>query len=161
MGMKESALKLINDAVELNPDSALLHFNRGLLLRALGHNHAARQAQEIAWQLEPAWLEPLLSFTELALEQPLATAQTLSRVDRALRNSTWSDNSRVTFIKGRLAAQRGDLIEAEKLYQIASDQNPKLYLAQQYLANLLLSQERWQEAQKFSEKLLKQEPKRC
>ena len=32
MGMKESALKLINDAVELNPDSALLHFNRGLLL---------------------------------------------------------------------------------------------------------------------------------
>lgn len=160
-GQLEPALRSIDAALTLSPKSAVLHFNRGLLLRALGRNDAASLAQRKAWQLNPSWLEPVLTLTELALEPPMASGQTLLKLERALGNSTWSNNSRATFLRGRLAAQRGDLDEAEQLYRAASQQNPELPLAQQHLASLLLSQERWNVAQTILEQLLKQHPKRA
>jgi tetratricopeptide (TPR) repeat protein len=161
IGQLEPALRYIDVALGLSPRSAVLHFNRGLLLRALGRNDAARLAQQMALKFNPSWLEPLLALAELALEPPMAAEQKLSELDHALDNSTWNGNSRATFLRGRLAAQRGDLGEAERLYRAASQQDPKLSLAQQHLASLLLSQERWSEAQSILIKLLKQQPKRA
>jgi Flp pilus assembly protein TadD len=161
VGQLEPALRLIDVALSLSPRSSVLHFNHGLLLRALGRNDAASLAQLKAWKLNPSWLEPVLALAELALEPPIADEQKLTELDHALDNSTWNGNSRATFLRGRLATQRGDLGEAERLYRAASQQDPELSLAQQHLASLLLTQERWSEAQSILQKLLNQQPKRA
>jgi Flp pilus assembly protein TadD len=160
-GKLEPALRCIDLALRLSPRSAVLHFNRGLLLRALGQNNDAILAQRKAWKLRPSWLEPLLALTELALETPTTYGKKISELEKALDTSTWNDNSRATFLRGRLAAQRGDLREAERLYRAASQQNPELTLTQQYLASLLLTQERWSEAEGILQQLLNQQPKRA
>ena len=160
-GQLQPALISLEAAVRLNPNDAVLHHNRGLLLRQLGQGPAASRALHRAHQLQPGWLEPLLALTEQALEAPVAPAEHRAALEQALAQPAWSNNSRALYLRGRLAEHNADLAAAEQHYQAALEQPPPLPLAQQRLACLLLAQERWSEAQKQLEQLLSSQPLRA
>ncbi|MBW0167210.1 MAG: tetratricopeptide repeat protein [Vulcanococcus sp.] len=160
-GQLQPALISLEAAVRLSPNDAVLHHNRGLLLRQLGQGPAASRALHRAHQLQPSWLEPVLALTEQALEAPVAPAEHRAALEQALSQPAWSNNSRALYLRGRLAEHNADLAAAEQHYQAALEQTPPLLLAQQQLACLLLAQERWSEAQEQLERLLSQQPNRA
>jgi len=161
LGQLERALDRLDAGLQLTPKSAILHYNRGVLLRALGRKDASFIALQESRQLNPSWLEPVLAIAELSLEQPIATEEKLTELSRTLANPSWSSDSRANHLRGRLAEQQNDLCAAEMHYRVASEQNPPLPLAHQHLAYLLLTQERWSEAQTILEELLNKQPNRA
>ena len=160
-GQLQPALISLEAAVRLSPNDAVLHHNRGLLLRQLGQGPAASRALHRAHQLQPGWLEPLLALTEQALEAPVAPTEHRAALDQALALPAWCSNSRALYLRGRLAEENADPAAAEQHYRAALEQPPPLPLAQQQLACLLLAQERWGEAQEQLERLLSQQPRRA
>ncbi|PWL22585.1 MAG: hypothetical protein DCO99_07495 [Synechococcus sp. XM-24] len=160
-GQLHPALISLDAAVRVKPNDAVLHHNLGILLRKLGQPSAARQALRRAHELNPTWLEPLLALTEQALEAPVAPAEERDSLDKALAQKAWCENNRALYLRGRLAEQNADPAAAEEHYRTALTQHPSLSVAQQQLACLLLSQERWSEAQEQLERVLKQHPGRA
>lgn len=158
-GQLQQALISLEAALRLNPGDAVLHHNRGLLLRQLGNNAAAQKALLCAHQLQPYWIEPLLALSELILATPEAPVKELAALDQALAQPSWSANSRALYLRGRLAEQTAKPPTAERHYRAALEHSPPLLVARQQLACLLLAQERWREAEQQLELLLAQQPK--
>jgi tetratricopeptide (TPR) repeat protein len=160
-GQHRAALTSLDAALSLNPREAVLHHNRGLLLRQLNRPGPASQALLQAHRLQPGWLEPLLALSELALDQPQATTILPEQLEQVLAQPAWQSDARALLLRGRWAERRRAPQEAEALYRAALEQHPSLALAKQQLTCLLLSQERWPEAEQLLQQLLEQDPERA
>ena len=69
-GDQEGALKRLVEALELDPEDALIHNDLGVVLHALGHGPRARDAFERALKLAPALTDAQDNLRQLDSDGP-------------------------------------------------------------------------------------------
>lgn len=143
-GAADAALRILEAAKEETP-SAALHAVKALgLLRSNDNEGAIREAQR-AFEIDPKNLDAvsLLASKKIADGDPEAALKLLATLTVGPK-----DETRVLLLKMQAYARKGDLAQAEGLLRKVISLNPKEAAYHNQLVRILISQRRFDEAEK-------------
>ena len=137
----------------------LLH--KALQLSASGDRPKAIQVLQNYVDQHNSRPEPLLLLLEWLLANPhMPEAAYVGNYESKLSRPDWQADFRVLHQRGRCAQHRGDPNEAEQWYRQALEAGGSASLSQAQLAVALIALERWDDAIRELEPLIKAEPER-
>lgn len=137
------SLRLLTRAVELNPGVAAFHANRALVLRRVGHAHAARESYEAALALDPGLTEAHNNLG-LIFEEAGDNVRARQCYEEAARLAPRSAEAH--FNIGNIQAKAGCFVEAERSFRRAAELRPEYVKAFHNLGNALVQQGRHADA---------------
>lgn len=139
LGLYESALAHVEQAIALAPDNSALHITKGALLARHTGADVARQALQEAVQVDPNAFLAYISLAHLAIARGDFSDARQQTARAALIDPDAAD---VMILQGIEAQSKGDLDTASALLAAAANRSPQIALAQAQLGLCFLAQGR-------------------
>ena len=168
-GRIESAIKLLQEAIQIAPTFLHAHNNLGILYQSLKRYPDAEREFKRSRELNAKTERPLVNLGSLYIEQSNLLRQTdteargklLDQALDALEEATkLNPRSAVAYMLLGQANYRSDFLqEAETAFKKAHDLDPHLSAAQLMLANVYMRLEKWPEVMETLDTYLKENPK--
>lgn len=166
-GRKESAVRLLEEAVRIAPNFSHAHNSLGLLYASLQRYADAEAEFKRSFELNPKSESPLVNLGRLYIEEAtgkddakgagIALDQALDALEQAVKLNARS--ARAYFFLGQANYRSSFLPEAEAAFKKAIEIQPGFGPARLMLANVYTKQERWPEVLNALDAYLKDNPK--
>ena len=166
-GRVESAVKLLEEAVQLAPTFFHAHNNLGIMYQSLKRYEDAEREYKRSRELSAKAERPLINLGSLYIEQSHLQKtdeargklldQALDMLEEAIK---LNPRAAVAYLLLGQANYRSDFLEeAEAAFKKAHDLDPRLGPAQLMLANIYMRLEKWQDVIDTLDVYLKENPK--
>lgn len=134
-GLPDSARDYWQRAVDIEPDSPIIHYNLALVHEQDGKPLEAARHYRIVVELEPANAGALNNLAWILAQDPATTAEAVQFSRRAVQAEP-TDSNRDTL--GWSLFRSGQVAEAENMFRTIMDRNPDYLDARLHLAQLLI-----------------------
>ncbi|HYO67884.1 MAG TPA: tetratricopeptide repeat protein, partial [Archangium sp.] len=159
------AIDTLNRVLKAQPDSTRAHHALGNVYQAAGKADEAAKAYEAALKADATHLSSAVELAAVELMLRKDAQKGLDAAERALDEKgqekakmSPAELSRARTFKGIALFQLGKLEDAEKEMRAALEKDSKSLLLKSYLARLLQTQRKFQDALPFYEEVAKAEP---
>jgi len=133
------SISILDDALKINPKSALLYYEKGMIQLSIFQEDQAKLSFQKALSLDPSLELATLGLAELSIQR-----KEWNEAEVLLNKIPAKSKHHAQALQGlsRIARNRYQFDQAEKFISLAIDENPKLEAAYPELVDLYLMDEK-------------------